>query len=173
MLDSKQKGEAISIGHVGNIVELLERMVERDVRIDLLSDQTSLHNPWQGGYYPVTLSFEEGKMMMSSNPEQFRKEVQETLRRHADAVNSLVAKGTYFWDYGNAFLLESSRAGADVLNDDGSFRYPSYVEDIMGPMCFDYGFGPYRWVCTSNNPEDLAKTDHIAKEILQELYLVH
>ena len=170
MLDSKQKGEAISIGHVGNIVELLERMVERDVRIDLLSDQTSLHNPWQGGYYPVTLSFEEGKIMMSSNPEQFRKEVQETLRRHADAVNSLVAKGTYFWDYGNAFLLEASRAGADVLASDGNgFRYPSYVEDIMGPMCFDYGFGPFRWVCASGSSEDLRKTDKIAARILRDM----
>ena len=150
MLDAKKNGLGISIGHIGNIVELLERMVERNVKIDLLSDQTSLHNPWQGGYYPVTLSFEESKSMMSQDPKQFRLEVQETLRRHAAAVNSLVASGAYFWDYGNAFLLEASRAGADVMSDDGtSFRYPSYVEDIMGPMCFDYGFGPFRWVCTS------------------------
>ena len=170
MLAAKTEGRATSIGHIGNIVELLERMVERDVKIDLLSDQTSLHNPWQGGYYPVTLSFEEGKEMMSSNPEKFRQEVQETLRRHASAVNSLVENGAYFWDYGNAFLLEASRAGADVMNEDGSgFRYPSYVEDIMGPMCFDYGFGPFRWVCTSCDPEDLAKSDRIAQEVLSNM----
>ena len=170
MLTAKSEGRATSIGHIGNIVELLERMVERDVKIDLLSDQTSLHNPWQGGYYPVTLSFEEGKEMMSSNPEKFCQEVQETLRRHASAVNSLVENGAYFWDYGNAFLLEASRAGADVMNEDGSgFRYPSYVEDIMGPMCFDYGFGPFRWVCTSCDPEDLAKSDRIAQEVLSNM----
>ena len=170
MLAAKSEGRATSIGHIGNIVELLERMVERDIKIDLLSDQTSLHNPWQGGYYPVTLSFEEGKEMMSSNPEKFRQEVQETLRRHASAVNSLVENGAYFWDYGNAFLLEASRAGADVMNEDGSgFRYPSYVEDIMGPMCFDYGFGPFRWVYTSCDPEDLAKSDKIAQEVLSEM----
>ena len=170
MLAAKTEGRATSIGHIGNIVELLEKMVERNVKIDLLSDQTSLHNPWQGGYYPVTLSFEEGKEMMSSNPEKFRQEVQETLRRHASAVNSLVENGAYFWDYGNAFLLEASRAGADVMNDDGSgFRYPSYVEDIMGPMCFDYGFGPFRWVCTSCDPEDLAKSDRIAQEVLSNM----
>ena len=170
MLAAKSEGRATSIGHIGNIVELLERMVERDIKIDLLSDQTSLQNPWQGGYYPVTLSFEEGKEMMSSNPEKFRQEVQETLRRHASAVNSLVENGAYFWDYGNAFLLEASRAGADVMNEDGSgFRYPSYVEDIMGPMCFDYGFGPFRWVCTSCDPEDLAKSDKIAQEVLSEM----
>ena len=170
MLAAKSEGRATSIGHIGNIVELLERMVERNVKIDLLSDQTSLHNPWQGGYYPVTLSFEEGKEMMSSNPEKFRQEVQETLRRHASAVNSLVENGAYFWDYGNAFLLEASRAGADVMNEDASgFRYPSYVEDIMGPMCFDYGFGPFRWVCTSCDPEDLAKSDRIAQEVLSNM----
>ena len=170
MIAAKSEGRATSIGHIGNIVELLERMVERDVKIDLLSDQTSLHNPWQGGYYPVTLSFEEGKEMMSSNPEKFRQEVQETLRRHASAVNSLVENGAYFWDYGNAFLLEASRAGADVMSEDGSgFRYPSYVEDIMGPMCFDYGFGPFRWVCTSCDPEDLAKSDRIAQEVLSNM----
>ena len=170
MLAAKSEGRATSIGHIGNIVELLERMVERDVKVDLLSDQTSLHNPWQGGYYPVTLSFEEGKEMMSSNPEKFRQEVQETLRRHASAVNSLVENGAYFWDYGNAFLLEASRAGADVMDEDGTgFRYPSYVEDIMGPMCFDYGFGPFRWVCTSCDPEDLAKSDRIAQEVLSNM----
>ena len=170
MLAAKSEGRATSIGHIGNIVELLERMVERDVKIDLLSDQTSLHNPWQGGYYPVTLSFEEGKEMMSSNPKKFRQEVQETLRRHASAINSLVENGAYFWDYGNAFLLEASRAGADVMNEDSSgFRYPSYVEDIMGPMCFDYGFGPFRWVCTSCDPEDLVKSDRIAQEVLANM----
>ncbi len=170
MLEAKEKGHAVSIGHIGNVVELLERMVERHIKIDLLSDQTSLHNPWQGGYYPVTLTFEEGKKMMSANPVQFKSEVQETLRRHAAAVNALVDNGTYFWDYGNAFLLEASRAGADVMNEDGDgFRYPSYVEDIMGPMCFDYGFGPFRWVCASGEPSDLVKTDKIAFDVLSEM----
>ena len=170
MVDAKNSGTAKSIGHIGNVVELLERMVERNISIDLLSDQTSLHNPWQGGYYPVTLSFEEGKVMMSENPSQFKVEVQETLRRHASAVNKLVENGTYFWDYGNAFLLEASRAGADVMNTDGDgFRYPSYVEDIMGPMCFDYGFGPFRWVCTSGDPEDLSRTDKIAADVLRKM----
>ena len=170
MVDAKNSGTAKSIGHIGNVVELLERMVERNISIDLLSDQTSLHNPWQGGYYPVTLSFEEGKIMMSENPSQFKKEVQETLRRHASAVNKLVESGTYFWDYGNAFLLEASRAGADVMNADGDgFRYPSYVEDIMGPMCFDYGFGPFRWVCTSGDTEDLRRTDKIAADVLRKM----
>ena len=170
MLEAKASGKATSIGHIGNIVELLERMVERDVSIDLLSDQTSLHNPWQGGYYPVTLTFDESKEMMASNPEKFRQEVQTSLRRHASAVNSLVENGAYFWDYGNAFLLEASRAGADVLNAEGSgFRYPSYVEDIMGPMCFDYGFGPFRWVCTSCDPNDLETTDRIALDVLTKM----
>ena len=170
MVEAKNSGTAKSIGHIGNVVELLERMVERNISIDLLSDQTSLHNPWQGGYYPVTLSFEEGKIMMSENPSQFKDEVQETLRRHASAVNKLVDNGTYFWDYGNAFLLEASRAGADVMNSDGDgFRYPSYVEDIMGPMCFDYGFGPFRWVCTSGDPEDLSRTDKIAADVLRKM----
>ena len=170
MLEAKANGEAKSIGHIGNIVELLERMVERDVKIDLLSDQTSLHNPWQGGYYPVNLTFEESKTMMSSDPENFRLQVQESLRRHASAVNSLVEKGAYFWDYGNAFLLEASRAGADVMNsDETGFRYPSYVEDIMGPMCFDYGFGPFRWVCTSGDSKDLEKTDNIALNVLKQM----
>ena len=170
MLEAKANGEAKSIGHIGNIVELLERMVERDVKIDLLSDQTSLHNPWQGGYYPVNLTFEESKPMMSSDPENFRLQVQESLRRHASAVNSLVGRGAYFWDYGNAFLLEASRAGADVMNsDETGFRYPSYVEDIMGPMCFDYGFGPFRWVCTSGDSKDLEKTDNIALNVLKQM----
>ena len=170
MVEAKNSGTAKSIGHIGNVVELLERMVERNISVDLLSDQTSLHNPWQGGYYPVTLSFEEGKIMMSENPSQFKDEVQETLRRHASAVNKLVENGTYFWDYGNAFLLEASRAGADVMNADGDgFRYPSYVEDIMGPMCFDYGFGPFRWVCTSGDSEDLRRTDKIAADVLKKM----
>ncbi len=170
MVEAKEMREAISIGHIGNIVELLERMVERGISVDLLSDQTSLHNPWQGGYYPVTLSFEDSKKMMSTNPKQFKDEVQHTLRRHAAAVNSLVSNGTYFWDYGNAFLLEASRAGADVMDKDGNgFRYPSYVEDIMGPMCFDYGFGPFRWVCASGSPRDLQVTDEIASEVLTEM----
>ena len=170
MLEAKANGEAKSIGHIGNIVELLERMVERDVKIDLLSDQTSLHNPWQGGYYPVNLTFEKSKTMMSSDPENFRLQVQESLRRHASAVNSLVERGAYFWDYGNAFLLEASRAGADVMNsDETGFRYPSYVEDIMGPMCFDYGFGPFRWVCTSGDSKDLEKTDNIALNVLKQM----
>ncbi len=170
MVHAKNNGIAKSIGHIGNIVQLLERMVERNIGVDLLSDQTSLHNPWQGGYYPVTLTFDEGKKMMSENPSQFKQEVQETLRRHASAVNDLVENGTYFWDYGNAFLLEASRAGADVMNPDGDgFRYPSYVEDIMGPMCFDYGFGPFRWVCTSGDPEDLRETDRIAADVLRKM----
>ena len=174
MIDSKNRGEAISIGHIGNIVELLERIVERNVEIDLLSDQTSLHNPWQGGYYPVTLSFEEGKKMMVSNPDNFKKEVQKSLKRHANAVNSLAERGTYFWDYGNAFLLEASRAGADVLNEnENGFKYPSYVEDIMGPMCFDYGFGPFRWVCASGESKDLEKTDQIATNILSQICLLY
>ena len=133
------------------------------------SDQTSLHNPWAGGYYPVTLSFEEAKEMMANNPEQFKTEVQESLRRQTTAINKHTAKGTYFFDYGNAFLLEASRAGADILAKNGDFRYPSYVQDIMGPMCFDYGFGPFRWVCASGKEEDLAKTDKIATEVLERL----
>ena len=170
MLEAQENKEAISIGHIGNVVELLERMVERNVKIDLLSDQTSLHNPWQGGYYPVTMSFDEGKAMLANDPKQFKVEVQNTLRRHAAAVNSLVANGTYFWDYGNAFLLESSRAGADVMHTSGNgFKYPSYVEDIMGPMCFDYGFGPFRWVCASGKSEDLAITDQIAANVLKKM----
>ena len=170
MIEAKEQGTALSIGHIGNIVELLERMVERSVNVDLLSDQTSLHNPWQGGYFPVTLSFDEAKEMISINPNQFKMEVQESLRRHASAVNSLVERGAYFWDYGNAFLLEASRAGADIMNSDGTgFRYPSYVEDIMGPMCFDYGFGPFRWICTSGSENDLEQSDKIASMILQEM----
>ena len=169
MVDSAAAKKAISIGFIGNIVDLWERIVERGVHVDLGSDQTSLHNPFQGGYFPVGYSYEESALMLSNEPERFANEVRSTLRRHADAINTLSSQGMYFWDYGNAFLLEAGRAGADVLNDDGSFRYPSYVEDIMGPMCFDYGFGPYRWVCCSGDPSDLVKTDQIASEVLESM----
>ena len=169
MVSAANRKEAISIGYIGNIVELWERIVARNIDIDLGSDQTSLHNPYQGGYFPADYSYEECTKMMSDEPEKFVKEVQETLRRHAKSIHILSERGMFFWDYGNAFLLEASRVGADVMADDGGFRYPSYVEDIMGPMCFDYGFGPYRWVCTSGNPDDLAKTDKIAKSVLEIL----
>jgi len=158
---------AISIGFIGNIVDLWERLVERDVRVDMGSDQTSLHNPYQGGYFPAGYEYEEAATMLSEEPERFADEVRSTLKRHANAINSMSSNGMYFWDYGNAFLLEASKAGADVLKEDGSFRYPSYVEDIMGPMCFDYGFGPYRWVCASGDPKDLEITDRIAMEVLE------
>ncbi len=163
--------EAVSIAYQGNIVDLWERFVKEDMYIDLGSDQTSLHNPWAGGYYPVGYSLEESNRMMVEDPARFKEEVQATLRRHIAAVNALTAKGMYFFDYGNAFLLESSRAGADVMNQEGKFRYPSYVQDIMGPMFFDYGFGPFRWVCTSCDPKDLATTDRIAAEVLEEIRL--
>ena len=169
MVEVAEKKEAVSIGFIGNIVDLWERLVERNVRVDLGSDQTSLHNPFQGGYFPAGFSYDESAAMLSDDPERFADEVRKTLCRHAEAVNALSEQGMYFWDYGNAFLLEASRAGADVLNSDGSFRYPSYVEDIMGPMCFDYGFGPYRWVCCSGKPEDLATTDRIAREVLESM----
>ena len=169
MVAVAEKKEAVSIGFIGNIVDLWERLVERNVRVDLGSDQTSLHNPFQGGYFPAGFSYDESAAMLSDDPERFADEVRKTLCRHAEAVNALSEQGMYFWDYGNAFLLEAGRAGADVLNSDGSFRYPSYVEDIMGPMCFDYGFGPYRWVCCSGKPEDLATTDRIAREVLESM----
>ena len=169
MVAAAQCGESISVGLVGNIVELWERCVERNIRVDLGSDQTSLHNPYQGGYFPADRSYEESAQMLSEEPEQFKQEVRATLRRHAKAINAMADHGMYFWDYGNAFLLEASRVGADVLNEDGSFKYPSYVEDIMGPLCFDYGFGPYRWVCTSGLPEDLAQTDAIAASVLRRM----
>jgi urocanate hydratase len=162
--------EVVSIAYLGNIVDVWERFDTENIHIDLGSDQTSLHNPWAGGYYPVDLSFEESNDLMANNPELFKIKVKETLVRHAAAVNKHTAKGTYFFDYGNAFLLEASRAGADVMAIDGiHFKYPSYVQDIMGPMCFDYGFGPFRWVCASGKPEDLAKTDQIACEVLEEM----
>ena len=163
------KKEARSYAYQGNVVDLWEYAAEKNIHIDLGSDQTSLHNPWAGGYYPVGVSFEDAKVMMAENPTLFREKVQESLRRHVAAVNKLTAKGMYFFDYGNAFLLESSRAGADIMNADGTFRYPSYVQDIMGPMCFDYGFGPFRWVCTSGKPEDLDMSDRIAMDVLAEM----
>ncbi|MFD2552568.1 urocanate hydratase [Bizionia sediminis] len=170
---AKGNKEVVSIAYLGNIVDVWEKFDEENIHIDLGSDQTSLHNPWAGGYYPVNMSFEEANNLMASNPELFKEKVQETLRRHAKAINKHTAKGTYFFDYGNAFLLESSRAGANVLSDHPShgreFKYPSYVQDIMGPMCFDYGFGPFRWVCASGNPEDLAKTDAIACQVLEAI----
>ena len=163
------KKEAVSLGYLGNIVDLLEFLVDRGITPELASDQTSLHNPWLGGYMPVGISFEDGLSMLEKDRDKFKHSVQNTLRRHVNAINSLTDRGTRFWDYGNAFLLESSRAGADVISADGSFRYPSYVEDIMGPMCFDYGFGPFRWVCTSGNNADLQVTDKIAREVLEKL----
>ncbi len=161
--------EVVSLAYEGNVVDLWEKLAEENMHVDLGSDQTSLHNPWAGGYYPVGYSYEESKIMMAEEPERFKECVQESLRRHAAAVNKLADKGMYFFDYGNAFLLEASRAGADVLKEDGRFRYPSYVQDIMGPLFFDYGFGPFRWVCMSENPEDLAKSDAIAAKVLREI----
>ncbi|WP_409150878.1 urocanate hydratase [Sphingobacterium sp. BS-2] len=164
------KKEVISIAYIGNIVDVWEQFDKQNIPITVGSDQTSLHNPWSGGYYPVDLSFEESNDLIANNPEQFKKEVQRTLVRHADAINRHVAKGTYFFDYGNAFLLEASRAGADVMASNGiDFKYPSYVQDILGPMCFDYGFGPFRWVCTSGKAEDLRLTDQLALEVMKEL----
>ncbi len=161
--------EAVSLAYCGNVVDLWERLAERGVKVDLGSDQTSLHNPWAGGYYPAGLSYEESLALMADDPARFKEAVQSSLRRHVAAVNRLAEGGMYFFDYGNAFLLESSRAGADIVKEDGSFRYPSYVQAIMGPRFFDYGFGPFRWVCTSGKPEDLAVTDRIAAEVLSEL----
>ena len=161
--------EVVSLAYVGNVVDLWERLAAENVHVDLGSDQTSLHNPWAGGYYPVGYSLEESKRLMAEEPERFKEAVQASLRRHVAAINTLAAKGMYFFDYGNAFLLESSRAGADVLKADGTFRYPSYVQDIMGPLYFDYGFGPFRWVCMSEKPEDLQKTDELAVKVLSEI----
>ncbi|MGV0965746.1 urocanate hydratase [Empedobacter falsenii] len=168
--EAKENKEVVSIAYDGNVVDVWEKFDQEDLYIDLGSDQTSLHNPWAGGYYPVGLSFDEANEMMANNPELFKEKVQESLRRHADSVNKHTAKGTYFFDYGNAFLLEASRAGADVMAENNiDFKYPSYVQDIMGPMCFDFGFGPFRWVCTSGKPEDLQKTDEIACQVLEEI----
>ena len=170
---AQENQETVSLAYLGNIVEVWEKFDEENLRIDIGSDQTSLHNPWAGGYYPVGQTFEESNAMMAENPELFKEKVQETLRRHASAINKHTAKGTYFFDYGNAFLLEASRAEADVMSENPTigreFKYPSYVQDIMGPMCFDYGFGPFRWVCTSGKPEDLQKTDDIACAVLEEM----
>ena len=170
---AKENKEIVSLAYLGNIVDVWEKFDEANIHIDLGSDQTSLHNPWAGGYYPVDISFEDSNEMMAENPEKFKEEVKRTLRRHAKAINKHPEKGTYFFDYGNAFLLEASRAGADVMNPNPTlgreFKYPSYVQDIMGPMCFDYGFGPFRWVCTSGDPKDLAKTDKIACKVLEKI----
>jgi urocanate hydratase len=170
---AQENKETVSLAYLGNIVEVWEKFDAENLKIDIGSDQTSLHNPWAGGYYPVGISFEEANQMMSENGELFKEKVQETLRRHAKAINKHTDKGTYFFDYGNAFLLESSRAKADVMAENPilgrEFKYPSYVQDIMGPMCFDYGFGPFRWVCASGKPEDLEKTDELACEVLEEI----
>lgn len=168
---AKYNKEAVSLAYHGNVVDLWERLLSENIDVELGSDQTSLHNPFAGGYYPVGLTFEESNQMMAEKPELFKEKVYESLRRHVTAINALCERGMYFFDYGNAFLLEASRAGADILNPDGSFKYPSYVQDIMGPMCFDYGFGPFRWVCTSCNPDDLDKTDEIAGNIIEKMSL--
>lgn len=164
-----EERKTVSMAYVGNVVDLWERLAEENIKVDLGSDQTSLHNPWAGGYYPVDMTFEESKQMMAENPELFRERVQASLRRQVAAINKLTERGMYFFDYGNAFLLQSERAGADIMAADGKFRYPSYVQDIMGPMFFDYGFGPFRWVCTSGKPEDLSVTDRLAVEVLEEI----
>lgn len=168
-LKAKEHKEAVSLAYQGNIVDLWERLSERGIKVDLGSDQTSLHNPFAGGYYPAGQTFEESNRMMAEDPDRFKDAVYASLRRQIDAINKLCANGMYFFDYGNAFLLESSRAGADVMREDGKFRYPSYVQDIMGPLYFDYGFGPYRWVCTSSRAEDLAQTDALAVEVMEDI----
>lgn len=167
---AKKEGKPLSLGYLGNIVDLWEKLVQENVTIELGSDQTSLHNPWMGGYYPAGLTLEESNRMMVDQPEEFKEKVKESLRRQVRAINTMCHRGMHFWDYGNAFLLEASRAGAEgILKEDGTFSYPSYVEDIMGPVCFDYGFGPFRWVCTSGNPDDLKKTDRIAAFVLEKM----
>jgi urocanate hydratase len=167
---AKEKKEVVSIAYLGNVVDVWEKFDEENIYIDLGSDQTSLHNPWAGGYYPAGLSFEEANELMAENPDLFKKYVQESLRRHAASVNNHASKGTYFFDYGNAFLLESSRAGAEIMAENGiDFKYPSYIQDILGPMCFDFGFGPFRWVCASGQPEDLQKTDEMACQVLEKM----
>jgi urocanate hydratase len=173
VIEAQTKKETISLAYAGNVVDVWEYFLENNIHIDLGSDQTSLHNPWAGGYYPVGLSLEESNDMMANNPDLFKEKVQESLRRQVKAINGHTAKGTYFFDYGNAFLLEASRAGAAIMAENGiDFRYPSYVQDIMGPMCFDYGFGPFRWVCASGKPEDLQYTDELAKQVLEKLIQV-
>lgn len=168
---SMEERKTVSMAYVGNVVDLWERLADENIRVDLGSDQTSLHNPWAGGYYPAGLSMEESKRLMADEPELFREKVQESLRRQVSAINRLTDRGMYFFDYGNAFLLQAKRAGADIVKADGTFRYPSYVQDIMGPMFFDYGFGPFRWVCTSGDPADLATTDRIAADVMEEIML--
>jgi urocanate hydratase len=172
MLDARAKKEAVSLAYHGNIVDLWEKLVEENIPVELGSDQTSLHNPYAGGYYPAGLSLEESNEMMVKDQDRFRKEVQRSLVRQVSAINKMAKKGMYFWDYGNAFLLEAGRAGADVLKTDGSFIYPSYVQDIMGPLFFDYGFGPFRWVCTSGDPKDLDTSDTIAAQVLDQIAYV-
>lgn len=167
--EAQKNKEAVSLGYLGNIVDLWESLISENVSVELGSDQTSLHNPFGGGYYPQGLTFDESELMMRENPEQFKQEVYGTLKAHASAIKIMTERGMYFWDYGNAFLLEASRAGAPIQNQDGSFIYPSYVEDIMGPLCFDYGFGPFRWVCASGSAEDLRTTDRLAAEVLSEI----
>ena len=169
MIKARENKEAVSLAYQGNVIDLWEKLAEENIQIELGSDQTSLHNPFAGGYYPAGLSFEESNRMMAEQPDLFHEKVYESLRRHVAAVNKLTQNGMYFWDYGNAFLLEASRAGADVMDEKGNFIYPSYVQDIMGPLFFDYGFGPFRWVCTSGKVEDLETTDRIAAEILEQL----
>ena len=166
---AKNDKEAISIAYNGHIVDLWERLVERNIKVDIGSDQTSLHNPWAGGYYPQGMKYEEANNLMVNSPSLFKEKVQETLRSHVNAINTMAKRGMYFFDYGNAFLLEAKRAGADILNESGNFKFQSYVQDIMGPMCFDYGFGPFRWVCSSNQKEDLKATDRIAADVLEKL----
>jgi urocanate hydratase len=166
---ARQNGEAVSLAYQGNVVDLWEYLLQKEIPVELGSDQTSLHNPFAGGYYPVGIGFEEANRMMAEEPKRFKEEVYKSLRRHVTAINGLVDKGMYFWDYGNAFLLESGRAGAEVFLEDGTYRYQSYVQAIMGPLFFDYGFGPFRWVCTSSDPKDLAVTDRIAAEVLEQL----
>ena len=167
---AKNNKEAISIAYNGHIVDLWEKIIERNLKVDIGSDQTSLHNPWAGGYYPQGMTYQDANDLMVTNPTLFKGKVQETLRKHVNAINKLSNKGMYFFDYGNAFLLEAKRAGADILDNKGNFKYQSYVQDIMGPMCFDYGFGPFRWVCSSNDPNDLDISDKIAHKVLSKLY---
>jgi urocanate hydratase len=169
IIEAKKENRIISIAFQGNIVDLWEQLAHNNIRVDIGSDQTSLHNPWAGGYYPAGISFEEANRMISSDPDRFKELVRESLRRQVEAINLHCERGTYFFDYGNAFLLEASRAGADILDSSGDFRYPSYVQDIMGPICFDYGFGPFRWICCSNDPADLELTDGIAAETLEKI----
>ena len=169
MQEARSNKEAVSLAYQGNVVDLWEKLADENISIDLGSDQTSLHNPFAGGYYPAGISLEESNQLMAENPELFQEKVYESLRRQVNAINKLSGNGMYFWDYGNAFLLEAKRAQAEVIKNDGSFIYPSYVQDIMGPLFFDYGFGPFRWVCCSCNPEDLRKTDEIALQVLTEI----